>query len=832
MSSKTVNQTVAQETQTKSRPAEGLLQRKCACGQHTIAGGECETCSKQRLQRSAAGRGEQGEVPSIVQEVLSSSGQPLDQGARALMEPRFNYDFSRVRVHTDERAAESARAVNALAYTVGSKVVFGSNQYAPQTSAGRRLLAHELTHVTQSGNTSADSTLEIGSASSVAERVAEQNETAARPASGGISSDRMHLKRKGGSPGGFFFNIGRAISDLFTAEERAYERDDLKDYLKYLNDNKDIEDDYDSDNKARAVVKLWKNSDAEFELIATTKVLLIQEMQEGATTNADEIAILDLLENSSQGDLRVIFGAGGVNLKQLNNDFHGDEWKRLQSFYAVCFDGGMSALLAGKVDPICAAGAGAPKFPYNWPVLKAKIDGPYTVPEIVAEISALPEAEQNQALKDVGEERVRQQRVVMEVADKYFAEKSEPAKKLLKKELDDQKAVRTRLDLIVQPVFKDIARAEPATILTGKTKVLTSAEKTEAQEALRPEKKTSSAFEETLPGEKDTYEQKLRDYLPGMIQKYYDSKVVGKGPKERGDATKMHTLKEMEDLGNVSKKETDAVFGAYYDAAKHPPLKADEPRKKGKKGKRGNIHDLWQDLEDELGTMTKDQKRDKAKTLMVYFFRSDTGVLMINRAHNADPKFKDDKPVNVEAKSLDALAKEFTKTKEQVKKLNEIDRGWDATAVDKNISVQLFKPSVTKDDPPGTTPEDKDRDFLWDMFQVLIHEYLHTLVHEKYEKYAMSFGGDQSSEYNTLIEGVDTLLDEIVWANIESRVNDPVLREKVEGSDYAKMPPIIVKHASRRRYPSYAQAVKLVNIVGIRNLYAAYFMGEVEKIGK
>src|SRR5262249_55583556 len=81
-------------------------------------------------------------VPAIVEEVLRSPGQPLDAPTRAVMEPRFGYDFSRVRVHTDPAAAESAHAVKALAYTVGSSIVFGRGQYAPQSDPGRRLLAH------------------------------------------------------------------------------------------------------------------------------------------------------------------------------------------------------------------------------------------------------------------------------------------------------------------------------------------------------------------------------------------------------------------------------------------------------------------------------------------------------------------------------------------------------------------------------------------------------------------------------------------------------------------------------------------------------------------
>ena len=90
-------------------------------------------------------------APGIVNEVLSCSGRPLDAATRDLMGSRFGYDFSRVRIHTDARAAESARSVSALAYTVGTHVVFGSGQYQPATAAGLRLLAHELAHTIQQG---------------------------------------------------------------------------------------------------------------------------------------------------------------------------------------------------------------------------------------------------------------------------------------------------------------------------------------------------------------------------------------------------------------------------------------------------------------------------------------------------------------------------------------------------------------------------------------------------------------------------------------------------------------------------------------------------------
>ncbi|HEV7891111.1 MAG TPA: DUF4157 domain-containing protein [Pyrinomonadaceae bacterium] len=219
------------------KAADGLLQRKCACGAHTHGGAECEACAGEgrKLRRAAVSRAEASDAqpralqdsaegfahdfsgtplhsdsstsprpglavnpagdaseleadafaervmrtnaaaasvgltaaprkiarreaaggeaaqvaPPIVQEVLRSHGRPLDASAREWMEPRFRQDFGHVRIHADGRAAESARAVRARAYTVGADVVLGAGEYSPHSARGLRLLAHELTHVVQ-----------------------------------------------------------------------------------------------------------------------------------------------------------------------------------------------------------------------------------------------------------------------------------------------------------------------------------------------------------------------------------------------------------------------------------------------------------------------------------------------------------------------------------------------------------------------------------------------------------------------------------------------------------------------------------------------------------
>jgi hypothetical protein len=126
------------------RMPDPALQRRCP---------KCDEDDKKVLQtKKSSGQAsitQAQDVPLIVQDVLRSPGQPLDSATRAFMEPRFGHDFSGVRVHTDSKAGESARAVKSLAYTLEKDLVFETGQYVPSMAAGQRLLAHELTHVVQ-----------------------------------------------------------------------------------------------------------------------------------------------------------------------------------------------------------------------------------------------------------------------------------------------------------------------------------------------------------------------------------------------------------------------------------------------------------------------------------------------------------------------------------------------------------------------------------------------------------------------------------------------------------------------------------------------------------
>lgn len=147
------------------------VQRKCA---------GCE--EEEQLQRKEIGSEAVETTPSMVHDSLTSSGAPLDSTTRTYMEQRFGHEFDNVRVHTGNQADAAARQINSLAFTLGNDVVFREGQYAPQSNEGRRLLAHELTHVVQQS---------AGSATAAIQR---EEATAATPGSMPLSVDPKKLE--------------------------------------------------------------------------------------------------------------------------------------------------------------------------------------------------------------------------------------------------------------------------------------------------------------------------------------------------------------------------------------------------------------------------------------------------------------------------------------------------------------------------------------------------------------------------------------------------------------------------------------------------------------
>ncbi len=108
---------------------------------------------EEELQMMADGSGSRQPSPTLSSRVqqLRSGGEPMSPSVRSYFEPRFGVDFSGVRIHRDSQAATTAHMLRAKAFTAGRHITFGEQQYRPETSSGRRLIAHELTHVIQQG---------------------------------------------------------------------------------------------------------------------------------------------------------------------------------------------------------------------------------------------------------------------------------------------------------------------------------------------------------------------------------------------------------------------------------------------------------------------------------------------------------------------------------------------------------------------------------------------------------------------------------------------------------------------------------------------------------
>jgi hypothetical protein len=145
------------EKPVKSVSAGRTLHRKCACGQYTTAG-KCVACKKKltggilnRTRSQAEVYGDGQTAHFSIHKVLRSPSNHLVSEPHSLMESRFDHDFSKVRVHTGPKAAELEREVNALAYTVGHNIDFGEGECLPETTSGKRLLAHELSHTIYQG---------------------------------------------------------------------------------------------------------------------------------------------------------------------------------------------------------------------------------------------------------------------------------------------------------------------------------------------------------------------------------------------------------------------------------------------------------------------------------------------------------------------------------------------------------------------------------------------------------------------------------------------------------------------------------------------------------
>ena len=771
-----------------------------------------------------------------VDDAVSSAGRPLDPAVRHSMEARFRADFSSVRLHDGARSTEAAADLDATAFTVGDDIVFSGSAPDAATYEGRHLLAHELAHVVQ-------------------QRSAPR---------GGGWVPLVHRR-----------SVGEWIGIFFGTAEGNWTDKELRSYLRDITAKGKIDGAFDADNKARAIVRKWKAATPGWELSGRQKGLLIDEMIDGPTLDDDEKAILDLLELSDAGDLRTIFHEPQKRVKDLDDDFHGGEYERLKGFLSSRFAGGAKALAKGEVDVIGdVVPRGAPSFAFDMQRLVARFDADDTADDIIGVIEALSPADRQRALTHLLHVTWPATAIERGKARVALAKATDEAKEPLTERIDVLKAKLHRLKSVLTYFFlADI----PATRkeLRASTKPVTAADAQAVQDVLKPEqfeaaakepeepeeapepkpaktdaaessteappkrksaaaqkkeaaekkaaekkkkeaeKKRKLAAEEKRLGTSSKYRTALQKVLGDLIEKRYQRHVVQVG---------RHADKGIiEAMAPHAKKQTDAVFGAFYDADKHPAMTF------GSKDRPGNLHSWFDTFSAELKDMTDAQLHREAKAWARYYCQAAADIRVLNDQYDAEPLFDEDElPQNIAARTQIAVIDDLTKDGPSkdgiddpttiVDKLNATQRNWPGMARGTDVFVDLYLSS----------DKTKNRRRRWGMLQTLIHEYIHTLVdQDSYEKYASSFGST-SVQWNTLIEGVDEVFAGMVWQHLAPQADEEKLRIAVEGKAAAKLPAL--KIPAPGHYESFDEAMRLVQLVGIRNLMAAYFLGAVDRI--
>jgi hypothetical protein len=317
-------------------------------------------------------------------------------------------------------------------------------------------------------------------------------------------------------------------------------------------------------------------------------------------------------------------------------------------------------------------------------------------------------------------------------------------------------------------------------------------------------------FTSQLPGKGD-FRSRLSDAFRDALTDLTQIRVDGRRAENRTPAS----LYPMEHIGQIAaqaKKWTDRLFGHLATKA---ALEADR-----------NIHDQWEDADQDIAAMSDREKRTLAGQQLGRYLTWNNRVVEVMREHHAVVLFdRQGKPLNNETQIISEVISgllDEDKDEAILTQVLDIYRGLPGRARPwtMEVWVQAFR-----------APERwQNQQALWGIAATLVHEYLHLLEHPRYQSYrdSLMFGTDA---FNTLVEGVVSLLTEVVWPGV--RPGGPAVRAKVEReySSDAPLSPDRMPHPAETRYPSLAQVMRLVHELGdVRNLFAAFFLGDIEKI--
>lgn len=299
---------------------------------------------KTNLQEKQIKAASQQMAPPVVKDALNTTGAPLDKTTQGFMESKFGKDFSQVKVHTDATAAQSASMLDASAYTVGSDIVFNKNQYDPANTEGKKLLAHELTHVSQQSTAKPNiDGLRVaqpgGSLEKEADNSADDAVNGVQPA----AATQVNSPVVQRSFLGVLKDIALFVPRLFGAE--LYSKEELQEYIQSLKDAKGPAKTLFSDNKARACVSREQELGG-FD--TDIKVWLVEDMLHGWTTFLDEDAIIKLIRRSNdRADI-----VKRVGRDRLWDNFSGKNRRIIEALTLTAADAGDAMVAKFRNKPI------------------------------------------------------------------------------------------------------------------------------------------------------------------------------------------------------------------------------------------------------------------------------------------------------------------------------------------------------------------------------------------------------------------------------------------------------------------------------------------------
>lgn len=296
------------------------------------------------------------------------------------------------------------------------------------------------------------------------------------------------------------------------------------------------------------------------------------------------------------------------------------------------------------------------------------------------------------------------------------------------------------------------------------------------------------AFVDSLP-RVGAYEARLKRLVLELVQEEYDQLARGKAAKRAPDD--LFDWEHIRAVAQRSKAATDAVFGKW---ALGPPL-----------APHVSIHDAWDTKVNLL--LDVDAQGAAANWRVEKLLTGHPRVRILDREHGAIQSRGPEKAIVDRVKSQIVTAKRA--------ELLETHKAWPAFAADGIVNIQRFKGATNR----------HNRWEMWQLFQTVVHEYLHTLEHSRHRGY--QGGLDQQAGAFTLREGVVDYFTHTVLESVD--YGDDALRRVVEGDFYE--PGVVDPIPPYQGYPERANAEKLAGVVGARNVMAAFFLGDVEKIG-